>query len=93
MRKRELVEQAARATSLTRKQMNEAVDAVFATIAEALAAGEVVILRDFGRFYTYTPPPYRIRKVQSGDAYLVDGRPLPQFRSSAALRRRLREEA
>jgi nucleoid DNA-binding protein len=53
MRKRELVELAARRSSLTRRQMNEAVDAVFAAIAEALTGGEPVILRGFGRFSTW----------------------------------------
>ena len=92
MDKRRLVQVAARHSSLTKRQLDEAVDVVFATIADALAAGDYVVLREFGRFYTQTPPPYRIRKVGSGVSHLVESRPLPVFSSSATLRRKLKEE-
>ncbi|MDD3829300.1 MAG: HU family DNA-binding protein [Anaerolineae bacterium] len=90
MRKRELVELAARRSSLTRRQMNEAVDAIFAAIAEALAGGEPVILRGFGRFSTWRRRQ-RIRDFE-GASHQVDGVQI-RFNASAALRRRLKEEA
>jgi nucleoid DNA-binding protein len=87
MRKRELVEQAARQSSLTRRQMNEAVDAIFATIAEALTGGAPVILRGFGRFSTWR----RRQRIQDfvGVTRQVDGVQI-RFNASAALRRRLK---
>lgn len=90
MRKRELVELAARRSSLTRRQMNEAVDAIFAAIAETLTAGDPVILRGFGRFSTWR----RRQQIQDfgGVTRQVDGAQV-RFNASAALRRRLKEEA
>jgi nucleoid DNA-binding protein len=87
MRKRDLVELAARRSSLTRRQMNEAVDTIFAAIAEALAAGEPVILRGFGRFSTWR----RRQRIQDfeGASHHVDGVQI-RFNASAALRRRLK---
>lgn len=87
MRKRELVEQAARQSSLTRRQINEAVDAIFATIAEALAGNDPVILRGFGRFSTWR----RRQRIQDfgGAMRQVDGVQI-RFNASAVLRRRLK---
>ena len=87
MRKRELVEQAARGSSLTRKQMNEAVDAILDAIAAALIHGEPVILRGFGRFSTWR----RRQQIRDfgGASHQVDGVQI-RFNASAALRRRLR---
>lgn len=92
MDKRQLVQTAARQSSLTKRQLTEAVDVIFAVIADAMASGDEVLLRSFGRFYTQVIPPYHIKLIQTGDARLVESRPLPMFRSSAALRRRLKEE-
>jgi nucleoid DNA-binding protein len=87
MHKRELVELAARRSSLTRRQMNEAVDAIFAAIAEALTAGDPVILRGFGRFSTWRRRQ-QIRDFE-GASHQVDGVQV-RFNASAALRRRLK---
>ena len=91
MDKRQLVQVAARQSSLTRRQLNEAVDVLFGVIADALVRGDSVIVRDFGRFTTQISPPYQIRLISTGAPHLVESRPLPVFRSSAALRRRLKE--
>jgi nucleoid DNA-binding protein len=87
MRKRDLVEQAARHSSLTRRQMNEAVDAILAAIAGALAGGEPVVLRGFGRFSTWHRQQ-RIRDFE-GVSHQVDGVQI-RFNASAGLRRRLK---
>ena len=52
MNKRQLVAAAAKKTSLTRRQMGEALEALLEAIAEALEAGDYVALSDFGRFST-----------------------------------------
>ena len=92
MDKRQLVQVAARQSSLTRRQLDEAVDVIFAVISEALVSGDSVVLRDFGRFYTQVSPAYHVTSLQTGRPCLVESRPLPLFRSSAALRRKLKEE-
>jgi nucleoid DNA-binding protein len=88
MDKRQLVETTARRSSLTQHQMSEAVDVVFAAIAEALAGGEDVVLRSFGRFSTWQ----RRQRVRGfdGQVYQIEQRRLV-FRTSAALRRKLEE--
>ena len=88
--KHDLVQAAAGKSSLTKSQLSEAVDALFEAIVDALAGGNVVVLRSFGRFYIRTTRPYEIKKARSGIPHLVESHPLPVFRSSAALRRRLR---
>ena len=90
MNKRQLVAAAARRTSLTQGQVRQAVDAVLETIAEVLAEGGHVALGDFGRFETRRYPTRRLRRFDGSGHYTVDGRPVPAFKSSAALRRRLR---
>ena len=92
MDKRQLVQTAARQSSLTKRQFNEAVDIIFAVIADAMVGGDSVVLRSFGRFYTHVNSPYHIKLIQTGRRRLVESRPLPMFRSSAALRRKLKEE-
>ena len=92
MDKRQLVQTAARQSSLSRRQLTEAVDVISAVIADTMASGDSVVLRNFGRFYTQANPPYHIKLIQTGSPCLVESRPLPLFRSSAALRRKLKEE-
>jgi nucleoid DNA-binding protein len=72
--------------------MTEAIDVIFDTIAEALTNGDETVIRSFGRFYTQTIPSYSIKRVRTGEPHLVESRPLPVFKSSKALRRRLRGE-
>jgi len=90
MNKRQLVAAAARRTSLTQGQVCQALDAVLETIAEVLAEGGYVALADFGRFETRRYPSRRLRRFDGGGHYTADDRPVPAFKSSAALRRRLR---
>ena len=90
MDKRQLVATAARRTSLSRSQMREAVDAIFKVIAEALAGGDTVALSDFGRFSVQDYPGRELSRFGGQGHYKVDSRPIPVFKSSQTLRRRLR---
>ena len=92
MNKRQLVAAAARRTSLTQGQVRQALDAVLETIAEVLAEGGCVVLGDFGRFEVRRYPARRLRRFDGGGHYTAGDRPVPAFKSSAALRRRVREE-
>jgi nucleoid DNA-binding protein len=90
--KRQLIAAAARRTSLTQRQVRLAVQATLETIAEALAGGEPVVLSDFGRFETQCYAGRRLRRFDGQGHFRVQARRVPVFKSSAALRRRLRGE-
>ena len=92
MNKRQLVTIAARRTSLTQRQMGEAVDALLKTIAEALEAGECVALSDFGRFSVQEYVGRRLSRFGRQGHYAVERRLIPVFKSSQVLRRRLRQK-
>jgi nucleoid DNA-binding protein len=89
MDKRRLVAAAARRCTLTRRQVDEALHAILETMAEAIAAGEPVVLRDLGRFSTWRRRQ-RIRGF-NGQVHQVDEAQLT-FKASAAMRRRLKGE-
>lgn len=91
MNKRQLIAASARRSGLTQYQMRQAMEAMLETIAEALAASDDVVLSDLGRFYVQTYPGRRLQRFDGTGCYTVDDRPVPAFRSSAALRRRIKE--
>ena len=93
MDKRQLVAAAARRSSLTQRQMREALDALLATINETLASGDYVALADFGRFEMRAYPGRKLQRFGGPGHYTVEARLVPVFKSSAALRRRLRGKA
>jgi nucleoid DNA-binding protein len=72
--------------------MRVAVDAIFEAIADALACGDTVALSGFGRFSAQDYPGRELSRFGGQGHYRVDGRPIPVFKSSQALRRRLRGE-
>jgi integration host factor subunit beta len=92
MYKRQLIATAARQSSLTQRQVRTALEATLETIAEALADGDHVVISGFGRFDLQTYPDRRLHRFDGPGHYRVEGRPVPAFRSSEALRRRVREE-
>lgn len=92
MNKRQLVAAAARRTLLTQRQVRQALDALLATIAEAMAAGEPVALSDFGRFEAQHYSGRQLRRFGGKGHYTVQGHAVPVFRPSEALRRRVKEK-
>jgi nucleoid DNA-binding protein len=92
MNKRQLVAAAARRTALTQGQARQVLDAILETIAEVLAEGGCVALSDFGRFEAKPYPGRRLRQFGGAGRFVVEDRPVPVFRSSAALRRRVKEK-
>ena len=91
MNKRELIAAAARRSSLTQRQMREALDALLETVVQKLAEGDQVALADFGRFCLQHYPGRSLQRFDGEGQYTVEARSLPVFKSSASLRRRLRE--
>ena len=90
MNKRQLIAAAARRSSLSQGQVGEALAALLAVIAAALAGSDHVVISGFGRF---DAQPYAARKLRRFDGqgcYEVAERRLPVFRSSQRLRQKLR---
>jgi nucleoid DNA-binding protein len=75
---------------LTRQQVEEALRAILETMAGAIATGESVVLKDFGRFSTWQ----RRQCIRGfdGQAHEVDEVQLT-FKASVVLRRRLKEKS
>ena len=92
MHKKTLVATAARRSNLTQAQVRQALDDLLETIAEALVAGETVALADFGRFEMQEYPGRKLRRFDGDGHQTVEARRVPVFKSSAALRRQLREK-
>lgn len=93
MNKRQLAAAAAKRTALTRQQTQDALDAILETIAETLAAGGQVSLADFGRFKVQDYPGRELRRFDGQGCCQVESHRVPVFRSSAVLRRRLRDQS
>jgi DNA-binding protein HU-beta len=91
MNKRELVAAAARRTPLTQRQVCQALESVLEVIGQALAAGDSVTIAGFGRFQAQRYAGRYLRHFGGEGHYQVGERVVPVFRSSAALRRKVRE--
>jgi nucleoid DNA-binding protein len=72
--------------------MGEALEALLETIAEALEAGDHVALSDFGRFSVQEYAGRTLSRFGVQGHYAVESRPIPIFKSSQVLRRRLRQK-
>lgn len=90
MNKRQLVTAAAKKTSLTYRQMDEALQALLEAVAEALEGGDYVALSDFGRLSVQEYVGRRLSRFGRQGHYAVESRLIPIFKSSQVLRRRLR---
>ena len=90
MDRRDLIAAAAQGSDLTQRQMGKALDALLDAIGEALINGDAVVISSFGRFEVREYPGRRLRRFDGSGHYTVADRRVPVFRSSAALRRRLR---
>jgi DNA-binding protein HU-beta len=88
--KRQIIDAAAKRTSLTQGQTREALEAILEVISRALADGDHVTITNFGRFDTQCYPRRRLHRFDDEGYYTVEARRIPVFRSSAVLRRRIR---
>lgn len=66
MNNTDLAEKLAQANGLTKADARKAVDAVFAAIAEAAAAGEEIALNGFGKFKVKDTPAREGRNPSTG---------------------------
>ena len=92
MNKRQLIAAAARRSSLTQGHVRSALEAIVEVIAGALAEGDHVTVSGFGRFDAQQYPGRKLHRFDGKGHYQVASRRVPVFRSSLALRRRIRDE-
>ena len=86
MNKTELASAVEAKTSLNKKQSEEAVSAVLASITDALAEGEKVALVGFGTFEVRERPARNGRNPQTGAEITIPASKLPAFKAGKALK-------
>ena len=84
--KQDLIAKVAEATELTKKDSAAAVDAVFASIEEFLAAGEKVQLIGFGNFEVRERAARQGRNPQTGETISIAASKVPAFKAGKALK-------
>jgi DNA-binding protein HU-beta len=86
MNKSELVEAAAFKAEMTKKDVNTVLDALLATITEAVAANDKVTLVGFGTFEAKMRQAREGRNPSSGQAITIPARMMPKFSAGKALK-------
>lgn len=90
--RRELARAVAEATGLNLTAAGRAVDAVVDRIRSDLAAGERVVLRDFGTFVAVERAERTVRDIRTGERKTVPARRAVRFIPSPALKRAVNAE-
>ena len=86
MNKSQLGARVADAASMSRTGAHAAVRAVFAAIANALAAGERVAIAGFGTFSTRQRAPRTGRSPRTGESIAIAASRTPAFKAGKELR-------
>ncbi|MDO4432384.1 MAG: HU family DNA-binding protein [Aerococcaceae bacterium] len=84
--KAELVEKVASKTNLTKKDVTAAIEALFESITEELAAGEKVQLIGFGTFEVRERSARTGRNPQTGETIKIAASKVPGFKAGKALK-------
>lgn len=84
--KSDVVNSVVEKTGLTKKDANAAVDALGATIIEALSNGDSVGLIGFGTFETKDRPARTGRNPQTGEPLDIPAKTVPVFKAGKRLR-------
>lgn len=86
MTKTELIEKVAKETKLTKKDSNQAIDAIIKAISGALAKGDKVTLVGFGSFDVRKRAARKGRNPQTGKEINIAARKVPVFKAGKALK-------
>ncbi len=86
MNKAELVEKVAGEVGLTKKDVNNVVDAVTSAITDSLAGGEKVTLVGFGTFQVQKRKARQGVNPQTGDKISIPAKDVPKFKAGRSLR-------
>lgn len=89
MTKADLVEMVAESSDLPRKQADEVVQVILASIIAALSRGEKVELRGFGSFRIRRRGERNGRNPKTGDKVHVPPKKIPYFKPGKHLREEL----
>jgi len=84
--KSDVVEKIAEQASLSKTQANAAVDALVATICDALSNGDSVGLIGFGTFEAKNRPARTGRNPQTGEPLDIPAKTVPVFKAGKKLR-------
>jgi nucleoid DNA-binding protein len=84
-----LIDQVAEATKGTKKETEQLIDAVLASITEALVKGEKVDLRGFGSFQVSGKKERQGRNPRTGETITITARNVAVFKPSKELSGRL----
>jgi integration host factor subunit beta len=93
MKKPELIDELARATSLTKQKSAAIVETVFECITAALVKGNKVELRGFGSFRVRQHRSRTGRNPKLGTAVYVSAKKVPRFKTSKRLQKLLNATA
>lgn len=85
----DLVAQVAEKAGISKSAAQSATKAVFDTVADAVAGGDTVIVRDFGTFSAAQHGERTGRNVQTGEPIKIPARKAPKFKAAKSLRDRL----
>ncbi len=86
MKKVELVEAVAETAGLTKADATRAIDALFATITEALVKGDKVPLVGFGTFSVSKRAAREGRNPRTGETVTIAARNAVSFKAGSALK-------
>ena len=89
MTKTQLIDKIAKDSGLTKKNVGEVVDALFASMADALAAGESVQIAGFGNFTAKDRPARAGRNPKTGETIQIAASRAAAFSAAKALKDKL----
>jgi len=91
MTKANLIDRVVEATKGTKKETEQVIDAVLASVIEALVKGEKVDLRGFGSFQVSGKKERQGRNPRTGETLTIAARNVAVFKPSKELSARLNE--
>jgi DNA-binding protein HU-beta len=86
MNKRELVAEVAVRTAREPGEIVEIVEVLVDVVVRAVAAGDRVVIQDFGAFHRQSRAKRAARDISSGEAVVVPATHVPAFRAGKAFR-------
>lgn len=90
MNKQDIIKTVAATLEVTQKDAAKYVDAVFATIKDAMADGESVNIAGFGKFEVVEKAECQRRNPQTGEKIMVKAYKAPKFKAATALKEAVR---